>query len=221
MKRKDDTTSHLDPVIWRIWERKQPPPRRGKFQLEQENEGNSQGSVRGYRGLDWRLIDAWQKVPVLSGDGAEGEEIVTEKGMFRAIRRLDARGWERAWSPWFLLVTDMNRNIKLDVPKQTVLVRSGIQEGWWEYMEFGSYPSPLTGGEWSLYKGNFAPNMQASSFWCNWGTKGGVILHWTHRKSLDPWWWLLVQPIQEIFFQWWVQPLKPAACISQLQLVRG
>lgn len=45
------------------------------------------------------------------------------------------------------------------------------------------------------------------SLWCNWGTKGEVIIHWIHRKSLDPWWWLLAQPVQELHifpnFSWW------------------
>lgn len=48
-----------------------------------------------------------------------------------------------------------------------------------------SLPSYLVENE-ACIKETLAPNMQASSFWCNWGTKGGVILHWTHRNLLTP-----------------------------------
>ena len=56
-------------------------------------------------------------------------------------------------------------------------------------------------------KETLLPACESSSLWCNWGTKGEVIIHWIHRKSLDPWWWLLAQPIQELHifpnFSWW------------------
>lgn len=118
----------------------------------------------------------------------------------------------RTWGPRFLLVTHVNKNIG----KEVVLVNGRLFErgdgntlNWLLLVEDGA-----------CLKETLHPACRFLLSAEGLGSKEEVILHWTHRKSLNIWWWLLAQPVKETFFQWWMQSLKSAVYTFQSQLVR-